>query len=137
MLLWLLFLLVGCVVAAPVQKAGVGGSWFYPRSLSELPPQYAASSWFSPDVSQQMASSQTGGDVQSPQPADWSYQMAGPPEQGLVQPWVPGSDGGYSEMFFTDTSGLTPVYTHGSRSRYRNGRVVFAQTRYIPGEPVY
>lgn len=37
---------------------------------------------------------------------------------------------------FSDVSGLEPVYTTGSRSRYQRGRAVFAQTRYTPTESV-
>lgn len=40
------------------------------------------------------------------------------------------------EPVFSDVSYLTPVYSFGSRSRYQRGRAVFAQTRYIPGEPI-
>lgn len=127
-------------------SARVGGSGFYPRSVPKLPAQSPASgsSWFSPDFSQQMASSQAAGqhggfasDVQSPPSAAWGFDFAAYPEYGLVQPSAPGSDAERLEPFFTDTSGLTPVYTSGSRSRYQRGRAVFAQTRYIPGESVY
>lgn len=40
------------------------------------------------------------------------------------------------EPVFSDVSDLTPVYSFGSRSRYHRGRAMFAQTRYIPGEPI-
>ncbi|XP_040894442.1 prisilkin-39-like isoform X2 [Toxotes jaculatrix] len=40
------------------------------------------------------------------------------------------------EPVFSDVSDLEPVYSFGSRSSYQRGRSVFAQTSYIPGEPV-
>ena len=38
---------------------------------------------------------------------------------------------------FSDVSDLEPVYAFSSRSSYQRGRALFAQTRYIPGPPVY
>ena len=54
-------------------------------------------------------------------------------------------DSGYAASFdaegdepvFSDVSDLEPVYSYSSRSRYQRARSVFAQTRYIPGEPVF
>ncbi|GAA6230474.1 uncharacterized protein LOC108902264 [Lates japonicus] len=40
------------------------------------------------------------------------------------------------EPIFSDTSALEPVYSYSSRSAYQQGRLMFAQTRYTPGEPV-
>ncbi|AWP08998.1 putative keratin type I cytoskeletal 9-like isoform 5 [Scophthalmus maximus] len=39
------------------------------------------------------------------------------------------------EPVFSDVSDLEPVFAFRSRSSYQRGRKVFAQTRYIPGEP--
>ncbi|KAK5850074.1 hypothetical protein PBY51_014356 [Eleginops maclovinus] len=40
------------------------------------------------------------------------------------------------EPVFSDVSGLEPVYSFSSRSRYQRGRSIVAHTRYIPGQPV-
>uniref|UniRef100_A0A665UMU4 Uncharacterized protein n=1 Tax=Echeneis naucrates TaxID=173247 RepID=A0A665UMU4_ECHNA len=45
------------------------------------------------------------------------------------------SNGETAEQVFSDVSDLEPIYSFSSRSRYQRGRAVFAQTRYIPGEP--
>lgn len=71
----------------------------------------------------------------SPQSAYWGQGFAGNPEYGVKYPHAPGNED--QELFFTDLSALTPVYASSSRSRYQRGRAVFAQTRYIPGDPVY
>ncbi|XP_055078197.1 SR-related and CTD-associated factor 4-like [Periophthalmus magnuspinnatus] len=39
------------------------------------------------------------------------------------------------QKFFSDVSGLYPVYSVRSRSRYQNGRSAFGQSHYIPGRP--
>ncbi|CAI5665891.1 unnamed protein product [Oreochromis niloticus] len=39
-----------------------------------------------------------------------------------------------NKLVFSDVSGLEPVYSISSRSRYHKGRAVFAQTRYTPTE---
>uniref|UniRef100_A0A668SVR7 Uncharacterized protein n=1 Tax=Oreochromis aureus TaxID=47969 RepID=A0A668SVR7_OREAU len=46
------------------------------------------------------------------------------------------TSGEENKPVFSDVSGLEPVYTTGSRSRYQRGRSVFAQTRYTPTESV-
>lgn len=46
------------------------------------------------------------------------------------------TSGEENKPVFSDVSGLEPVYTTGSRSRYQRGRAVFAQTRYTPTESV-
>lgn len=72
----------------------------------------------------------------SPQSAYWGQGFVGNPEYGVEYPYAPGNNEA-QEQFFTDLSDLTPVYASSSRSRYQRGRAVYAQTRYIPGEPVY
>uniref|UniRef100_A0A3Q2YEP0 Uncharacterized protein n=1 Tax=Hippocampus comes TaxID=109280 RepID=A0A3Q2YEP0_HIPCM len=42
-----------------------------------------------------------------------------------------------NKPFFSKVSHLEPVYSFDSEARYKRGRVVFAQTPYIPGEPCY
>lgn len=72
----------------------------------------------------------------SPQSAYWGQGFVGNPEYVVKYPHVPGNNE-EQEPFFTELSALTPVYASSSRSRYQRGRAVFAQTRYIPGDPVY
>lgn len=72
----------------------------------------------------------------SPQSAYWGQAFAGNPEYVVKYPHAPGNNED-QKPFYTDLSALTPVYASSSRSRYQRGRAVFAQTRYIPGEPVY
>lgn len=99
--------------------------------------------WFSPEVNQNVAASQAAGhylgvpgEIHSPQSAHWGQGFVENPEYGVMYPHVPSNDAA-QEPFFTDLSALMPVYTSSSRSRYQRGRAVFAQTRYIPGDPVY
>lgn len=66
----------------------------------------------------------------------WSQVSVGNPEHGVKYLHTPGSTED-QEAFFTDLSALTPVYVSSSRSRYQRGRAVYAQTHYIPGDPVY
>lgn len=68
--------------------------------------------------------------------SNWGQGFVGNPEYGDKYPNAP-DDTEEQGPFFTDLSALTPVYASSSRSRYQNGRAVFAQTRYIPGDPVY
>lgn len=72
----------------------------------------------------------------SPQSAYWGQSFVGNPEYGVKYPNAPGNNEAQAPVF-TDLSALTPVYASSSRSRYQRGRAVYAQTRYIPGDPVY
>eukprot|EP00066_Takifugu_rubripes_P030267 XP_011619533.1 PREDICTED: uncharacterized protein LOC105419586 [Takifugu rubripes] len=133
MVLWLSFLLIGCVGSIPVQK-GVLPYWSSGNLASSqgsvLKPNYESAE----RLAQNAAS--RADHYKSPQSAYWGQSFVGNPEYGVKYPHAPGNNEDQAPVF-TDVSALTPVYASRSRSRYQGGRAVYAQTRYIPGDPVY
>uniref|UniRef100_A0A3Q3XA90 Uncharacterized protein n=1 Tax=Mola mola TaxID=94237 RepID=A0A3Q3XA90_MOLML len=66
-----------------------------------------------------------------------SYSNSAAPYETWNSGYAASYDAEGAEPVFSDVSDLDPVYSYSSRSRYQRGRAVFAQTRYIPGEPVF
>uniref|UniRef100_A0A3Q3XLH1 Uncharacterized protein n=1 Tax=Mola mola TaxID=94237 RepID=A0A3Q3XLH1_MOLML len=66
-----------------------------------------------------------------------SYSDSAAPYEAWNSGYAASYDAEGAEPVFSDVSDLDPVYSYSSRSRYQRGRAVFAQTRYIPGEPVF
>ncbi|XP_077566621.1 uncharacterized protein LOC144185644 [Stigmatopora nigra] len=77
-----------------------------------------------------------GYDAGSPGYVDW-YGAAFAPSSGGQ--WHASTGYGQKDELdqpvLSDVSQLDPVYSYDSGSRYKRGRVVYALSRYIPGEP--
>lgn len=158
-ILWLSFLLFACVGSIPVQQGR--GCWFVSLKLLPMRLNYLFPGVLPYWSSGSLASSQGSGPHQSvlkpnfksverlaqsaasradpynsPQSAYWGQDFVGNPDYAVKYPEAPGNNEDQGP-FFTDLSALTPIYASSSRSRYHRGRAVFAQTHYIPGDPVY
>lgn len=101
------------------------------------------SSYLSPDVGYGSYSDGYGGSVGASEGygAFEGYGADGYVGASQDEDWNARSATGYDdetpESVFSDVSDLEPVYSFSSRSRYQQGRAVFAQTRYTPGEPFF
>ncbi|KAL4005275.1 hypothetical protein ACER0C_004988 [Sarotherodon galilaeus] len=127
MLVWLLCL-TGSITCAPVEK----GKRRPPYTLYEAPAAgslgYTVGQYGAPAVGFAVGQYGSPG-VGSDRYAAGQYQTG--PTQFNTQSGINDNE---NKLVFSDVSGLEPVYSISSRSRYHKGRAVFAQTRYTPTE---
>ncbi|XP_028286010.1 uncharacterized protein LOC114451533 isoform X2 [Parambassis ranga] len=155
-LLWVCCLLVGAISCSPVKKGpGFGvdsdpmrqpyfSGYVYGetgRSDSFVPARPMQSPDGAAGPSSSYGSNMAGGEGgyenlgAEPEVAldagQTGYYVWGAPAE---ESWVPVA-GDPNEPVLSDVSGLEPVYSFGSRSRYQRGRMVYAETSYTPTGP--